>query len=286
MKPIIARLHLKMLITIAINRQNYKADLSQPYCLAIPLYFNGAQPNHFGVSRASSKAVEVDDFVGDTKRQGGCNVDEITLIPHCNGTHTESVGHIVNDDIAIASVLKGAFIPSQLISMNWHRAKDSVDSYRPNLEDEDKLITRASLEDKLENIDDPLLQAVIIRTLNSSGSKKEAVYNIENQPPFFSVEAMEYIVARGVEHILVDFPSVDKMYDEGMLTNHHLFWNVEEGAHALTLASSQHKTITEMIFVEDKIEDGPYLLNIQIPEFMSDAAPSRPMIYRMTKNDA
>ena len=275
-----------MLITVAINQENYQSDLSQPYCLAIPLYFNGAQPNHFGAMRALSKAVEVEGFIGDTRRGGGCNVDEITLTPHCNGTHTESVGHIVNDDIAVASVLTGALIPSQLITLSWMRAKDSVDSYRPNVEDEDKLITRASLKNKLENIGASLLQAVIIRTLDNCESKKAATYNAENQPPFFSVEAMEYLVERGVEHILVDFPSVDKMYDEGLLANHHLFWGVDEGTQALTVTSQPHKTITEMIFVEDEIDDGSYLLNIQIPAFMSDAAPSRPVIYPMIKNDA
>jgi hypothetical protein len=38
-----------------------------------------------------------------------------------------------------------------------------------------------------------------------------------------------------------------------------------------------------MIFVEDDIDDGSYLLSIQIPAFMSDAAPSRPVIYPMIK---
>jgi kynurenine formamidase len=275
-----------MLITVAINKENYQVDLSQPHCLAIPLYFNGAQPNHFGAQKARSKTVEVEGFIGDTERGGSCNVDEITLTPHCNGTHTESVGHIVNDDIAVAGVLTGALITSQLVTLSWERAKDSVDSYRPNIEDGDKLITRASLKDKLENINTSLLRAVIIRTLDNPKSKKEAVYNVENQPPFFSVEAMEYLVERGVEHILVDFPSVDKMYDEGLLANHHLFWGVNEGTYTLTATSQPHKTITEMIFVEDEIDDGSYLLNIQIPAFMSDAAPSRPVIYPMIKNDA
>ena len=40
-------------------------------------------------------------------------------------------------------------------------------------------------------------------------------------------------------------------------------------------------TITEMIYVDDKIKDGHYLLNLQIPSFVSDAAPSRPIIYKL-----
>jgi len=34
-----------------------------------------------------------------------------------------------------------------------------------------------------------------------------------------------------------------------------------------------------MIFVDDNIPDGKYLLMIQIPAFVSDAAPSRPIIF-------
>ena len=33
--------------------------------------------------------------------------------------------------------------------------------------------------------------------------------------------------------------------------------------------------------VDEKIEDGKYLLNLQIPSFISDAAPSRPLIFKL-----
>ncbi len=42
------------------------------------------------------------------------------------------------------------------------------------------------------------------------------------------------------------------------------------------------KTITEMIFVDDEIRDGLYLLNLQMPAFPTDAAPCRPVIYALT----
>ena len=35
--------------------------------------------------------------------------------------------------------------------------------------------------------------------------------------PFFSIEAMNYIVGLGVEHLLVDTPSVDRLLDDGHL---------------------------------------------------------------------
>jgi hypothetical protein len=42
------------------------------------------------------------------------------------------------------------------------------------------------------------------------------------------------------------------------------------------------KTITEMIFVPDEVHDGIYLANIQIPQFMADAAPSRILLFELT----
>jgi hypothetical protein len=47
--------------------------------------------------------------------------------------------------------------------------------------------------------------------------------------------------------------------------------------------NTQNKTITEMIFAPSYLEDGAYLLNLQIPAFVSDAAPSRPIIYKINE---
>src|SRR5438045_8436978 len=72
-------------------------DLSDPIDISIPLQFNGPQPNAFGVKPATSKACEYGSLVGDTRLGGSVNFEQITLIPHCSGTHTESVGHIPNE---------------------------------------------------------------------------------------------------------------------------------------------------------------------------------------------
>ena len=45
---------------------------------------------------------------------------------------------------------------------------------------------------------------------------------------FFSLEAMQYIVGLGVQHILVDTPSVDRLFDDGHLTAHNIFWETKE----------------------------------------------------------
>ena len=36
-----------------------------------------------------------------------------------------------------------------------------------------------------------------------------------------------------------------------------------------------------MVFIPDEVEDGDYLLNLQIAPFFADVAPSRPILYKI-----
>ena len=99
--------------------------------------------------------------------------------------------------------------------------------------------------------------------------------------PFFTVEAMAYLLEMGVEHLLVDMPSVDRAEDAGKLTNHHLFWGMQEGSHRTNERTKLNRTITEFIYVGDQVKDGKYMLDLQIAPFQSDAAPSRPVLFEV-----
>ncbi len=267
-----------MKITTQIAGIDYQADLSQGHCIAIGLQFNGAQPNHFGVPAATSEPVAGGGFVGDTKQGGSCNVDVLSLIPHCNGTHTESVGHIVDAKPSIHQSLQTIICPATLISVLPTDAARCHDSYQPDFEPKDKVVTKAQLISHLQDLADDFLQALVVRTLPNKADKKSAVYGDKHQPPFFTRDAMEYLVERGVQHLVVDFPSLDKMYDQGLLTNHHVFWNVVEATHDLGTHTQTAKTVTELAFIDNSIEDGQYLINLQIAPFELDAAPSRPVL--------
>ena len=80
--------------------------------------------------------------------------------------------------------------------------------------------------------------------------------------------------------MLVDIPSVDRLLDDGCLSAHNIFW-VTKGKD-LNL-KTQNKTITEMIFAPEYIKDGRYLLNLQIAAFVTDASPSRAIIYKINE---
>ena len=107
---------------------------------------------------------------------------------------------------------------------------------------------------------------------------------MEMPPPYFSLEALEYIVNLNINHLLVDLPSVDRIFDQGQLGAHHIFCNVLQGSHEVDEKNPSIKTITEMIYVPDEVNEGHYILNLQIPGFVADASPSCPIIYKVKDN--
>jgi kynurenine formamidase len=155
--------------------------------------------------------------------------------------------------------------------------KSSFDSYKPTLNKEDLVISKQDIYELIDNTPSYLLEALIIRTHPNNDIKKSQNY-MKSLPSFFSIDAMKYIKSKGVKHLLVDIPSVDRLFDEGNLSAHNIFWDtIDKKFNPLT----KNHTITEMIFVDNTIADGSYLLNLQIPAFIADAAPSRPIIFKL-----
>ena len=115
------------------------------------------------------------------------------------------------------------------------------------------------------------VEALIIRTKPNDHSKMQRQYSGTNFP-YLTMGAMQRIVDAGVQHLLIDLPSVDREEDGGALAAHHLFWNVPA-------EPNFQKTITELIYVPNEISDGNYILNLQVSNFANDAAPSRPMLF-------
>ena len=235
--------------------------------ISIPLRFNGPQPNAYEVEPATSKACEAGDLVGDTRRGGSVNFEQYTLIAHSNRSHTECVGHITDERISVLDCLTDVFVAAVLISVE------------PEDVGGDLVITCSSLQAASVGKAADTPAALIVRTLPNDDSKLTQHYGKGSIPPYFASQAMEYIVACGFKHLLVDMPSIDRIFDEGKLTNHRIFWNVEPGSREVNAATRTESTITELIYVPDKVVDGEYMLNLQIAPFASDAAPSRPILF-------
>jgi arylformamidase len=286
-----------MILSVQIDGQIYRVAADEPLDLAIPLDFAGRQPNAYGVETASAKACEAGALIGDTRRGGSCNFEQITLIPHCNGTHTEGVGHLTRERISIHESLRDALVPATLISVEPECAAQTDENYSVQPDESDQIITRKSLEASLQNLAGresaaakasgnfgaAFLESLIVRVLPNNQAKLTQTY-LENIPPYFSTEAMRFIVESGVRHLLVDLPSIDRLFDEGKLSNHRIFWRVPPHSFEADENARSAATITELIFVPNAVEDGRYLLNLQIAPFKSDAAPSRPLLFRLKES--
>ena len=259
-----------------IGNIEIEINFSKGNDISIPLIFNLDQPNTYGVDKAISRPYKDGNFIGDTRKGGPCNFETYSFTPHCNGTHTECIGHITDERIDILSSLTDKMIPSTLISVT---PKNSNETYIPELNPNDLVITKNEIEKCLNKMDVKFLKGLIIRTLPNLKTKKNRDY-MKDAPSFLSIEAMEYLVSLGIQHLLVDIPSVDRLFDNGHLSSHNIFWETKDKKFN---PETKNKTITEMIFVPDFVEDGTYLLNIQIPAFISDAAPSRPIIYKINE---
>lgn len=269
-----------MVFLVQTDSQTLKFDSDVLIDISIPLRFNGPQPNAYGVEPAISKPVEAGSLIGDTRRGGSVNFEQYTFIPHCNGTHTECVGHITHERISVRNCLRDVLMPALVLSI------------KPEPAGEDQVITRASLKAAMKSAPGAAVQAeppasagdqaLIIRTLPNDDSKLTLAYSEASIPPYFSADAMHYVVELGVKHLLVDLPSIDRIFDDGKLINHRIFWNVEEGSFEAGDQTRINGTITELIYVANEVADGNYILNLQIAPFESDAAPSRPVLWAVT----
>jgi hypothetical protein len=61
---------------------------------------------------------------------------------------------------------------------------------------------------------------------------------------------------------------------------HKAFWNVKD-VNNLNEDARMNCTITELIYVDDSVEDGNYILNLQIASFENDASPSKPILFKI-----
>lgn len=251
---------------VELDGKWYETDLSSPIDLSIP-----AGPEHgplaWYVARMNIEPVRTDRFTGSVKEGGAVNFRDISFNPHGNCTHTECVGHIDEEVTSIGSLLKQYFFKANVVT---------VTPSNPDQSDEwvgldDRVITRALLEDAFKNR--PLAESLVIRTLPNDPSRKMVDYSNTN-PPYFMPDAMEFLLEKGVMHLLTDLPSVDREEDGGLLLSHHVFWEHPQN-------TNRFRTITEMIYVPDDIPDGEYLLELQTVPFVNDAAPSRPLLYKL-----
>ncbi len=267
---------------IEIGNREVRVDLSDPVSLAIPLDFlAAAQPRHFGAPAARSQPFSVPGFSGSVATGASCNCQALSLIPHCNGTHTECVGHLTREPVDAHRVAPSGLIAALVVSVAPVEITQAVDeSTTPPPQTGDRLITRRALEKTWPRSLPFEPRALVVRTLPNQPDKQYRDYS-ESTPPYLSREAAALLVERNIEHLVVDLPSIDRAHDEGRLTAHRLFFGLPPGSTKLAQAARARATITELAYIPDIALDGPYLLELQVPALGGDAVPSRPLLYRL-----
>lgn len=249
-----------MLAVLERNGIKYQVNFNAPIDISIPLEEREDAVNCFYAPLFETKPVIAGDFIGSIEKGGLLNFLNIRINPHGNGTHTECVGHIAKEKYTINKSLQRFHFFAQLITI-----------YPQKMENGDRVITKEQLEEVLDAKNLP--EAIIIRTMPNSKDKLNRNYSGSN-PPYIDYRAIEYLVNGGVKHLLIDLPSVDREEDGGQLLAHKAFWNYPD-------APRTDCTISEMIFVENGIKDGQYLLNIQIASFEIDVSPSKPVLFQL-----
>ena len=263
---------------ITLGGREVGVDISRPLSLAVELDFAGPQPRHFGAPRASSRPFEAPGFPGAVARGASCNCEVISLIPHCNGTHTECVGHLTRERLDASRVAPLGLLPALLVSVEPEPAGALAEGSDPAPRAGDRLITRRALERAWPTELPYTPQALIVRTQPNGSEKRVHDYSAET-PPYLTREAAALLIGRGIAHLVVDLPSIDRAHDEGRLTAHRIFFGLPAGSSALAQAARPEATITELAFVPDEARDGAYLLELQVPALVGDAVPSRPLLY-------
>lgn len=248
---------------ISYKNQTFQIDLSKPIDISIPLSNTDENPIAWYIEKPEIAPVVFGDWIGSVKKGASTNFNNIFFNPHGHGTHTECLGHITREFYSINQCLKQFFFMAELISIEPEKIED------------DLIITKRQIEKALNG---KVAESIIIRTLPNFESKKHKNYSKTN-PPYLEESAAIYIREIGIQHLLIDLPSVDREEDEGKLLAHKAFWNVKD-VNNLNDDARFNCTITEMIFVDNVVKDGSYILNLQIASFENDASPSKPILYQ------
>jgi arylformamidase len=241
---------------------NFDAAVS----LALPLDFSQDHPRHFGAPLATSTPYRSGRFEGLVARGASCNCQRITLIPHCNGTHTESASHLTIAQRPLYEILPTGPITALLLTVSPQQLMQTSEDSLPAPQEADRLITRDGLLAAWQAAGAP--RALLLRTGTS--------WN-DAAPPFLSRQLAQELVARGIEHLVTDLPSVDRLEDDGRLTAHRIFFGLPPKSTDLAQATRAQCTITELAAFPAELPDGPCAVQLQIPAFSGDAVPSRPL---------
>jgi arylformamidase len=184
----------------------------------------------------------------------------------------------------VHEVLRGGLHIARLVSVRPVPLGDSGERPDPDAAVDEPVVTARALGQALALLPGES-EALIVRTLPNDAAKLARRYECDAPAPYFTPDAARALVAACVRHLVVDLPSLDRARDHGRLAAHRIFWGMPPGAHRAHDAQRADATITELAWIAPTVHDGWYMLDLQVPALMSDAAPSRPLLYPVRPHD-
>ncbi len=243
-----------MIAELQVAQKKVKVDLSRGHDISIPVRRGQDSVEAFYIPHAQMNPFKAGGFIGSVQEGGACNCENILFNAHGNGTHTECVGHVSKEAHYLPDSLKNYFFLCRVLSIQPIEQADG-----------DYLILPHQIPDEIQ------VPALAIRTLPNAESKLTAHYSGTN-PIYLHPDTALKIRNLGIQHVLIDQPSVDREEDGGLLAAHKNFWNYPA-------APRLEATITEFIFIPNGVSDGEYVLNLMVSGMESDAVPSKPVLY-------
>ena len=245
----------------------FRVSLDAPISLARAIDFDGGGLRFFGAPPASAAALRVGAFHGAVAGGASCNCATLTLTPHCHGTHTECLGHLTAERIDAWRIAPRGLMSAVLVTVQPQRGVVGREALA------------AALARTFSTMPPPLrgVTALILRTDCEDDSMAH-----------LAPAAAALLVEHGIQHVVLDLPSMDPADDGGELSAHRIFFGLparhRDGAvtrAAEARAERARCTITEFARIPADLSDGAWLLQLALPELGGDAVPSSPLLYPM-----
>lgn len=244
-----------MKFTTVLDQQTFEFDLSQG--IDISTTFGEDDIQAWYLDPMQIEPVRTEHFTGSVAEGGSVNFRNIAFNPHGHGTHTECYGHISKEqDVYLKDCLKSFYFPAYLTTP--------------------LIITKMQEDGKEDHIVsqiEPLpfkgIKAIILRTQKDGFQMGD--YSNTN-PCYMDAEIIPQLLDQGIEHLMIDQPSVDREEDGGALLAHHAFFGYPNEIR-------KNNTITELCKIAPEIQDGLYMVHISIFNMANDAVPSKITLY-------
>lgn len=235
-------------MSLSIILDGRSLDLENMSEISLPIDFLMQTERAWYIGPPMRKPVKLSNWTGSTECGGSVNFYNLTINPHAHGTHIETAWHI-DHTLSFQPIVKQLFHRTYLHSCS-SLSDHSLDlsSLWPNLPDN--------------------ISALVLRTLPNESIKCSFNYSHSN-PPYLKPADAAKLAQSGISILLIDLPSIDPEFDDGVLAAHRQFWENQKSG---TVHSA---IIGEFLYIPDSITDGEYALHIQHPSMNSDAIPAR-----------